>query len=407
MVFILLILTFLFSLISPSPERTDETDSYLPLQQDEEQETSKRDKSNSKPLDLSDNFIDNGIESNGMICYKKVTLQEYTDYTEVMTCNQKTQERCHTSYVTRYEPHQEQRCDEKFEKSCTIHYEDVTHNEDIEVCKTYLCPDCSKDGPQECRTVYDTVCESNKKVHNVLDDVVTCKTLFEGEGGDRWPVQRCETEQRNVTKFSPETACREMSRQLCAPTGCAEKQCHSCETQVKAVVASKPVEECDIEPQRVCRHVTKMLPKLEPVIDCVQVPHEVCGVSKTMPVKKKRPVILNWCYDKPTGISPHEDSKKSSCGSSINKNSSYIESPFYPNPSPNGGCSYFIEKSHPDICQYKLTFEDVVLANPFMGDCLNDSMHITGLDGVSASTVPASLCGDLTGHESKYISLES
>ena len=90
-----------------------------------------------------------------------------------------------------------------------------------------------------------------------------------------------------------------------------------------------------------------------------------------------------------------------SCGSTINQNNSYIESPSYPDPTPNGVCSHFIEKSQPDICQYKLTFEDVVLANPFLGDCLNDTMRISGLDGVSAATVPASLCGDLTGHESK------
>ena len=89
---------------------------------------------------VSDNLVENGIERNGKTCYKKVMLQEYTDYTEVMTCNHKTQERCYTSYVTRFEPHQEQRCDEKFKKSCTIRFEDVTHNEDIEVCKTYLCP---------------------------------------------------------------------------------------------------------------------------------------------------------------------------------------------------------------------------------------------------------------------------
>ena len=189
-----------------------------------------RSKSNSKSLDdVSDNLIENGIESNGKICYKKVILQEYTDYTEVMTCNHKTQERCHTSYVTRFEPHQEQRCDEKFEKSCTIHYEDVTHNEDIEVCKTYLCPDCSREGPQECRTVYDTVCESKKKMHNVLDDVVTCNTVYEeGKDGDRWQVQKCQAEKRNVTKYSSaEMACREVSRQLCAPAGCGEKHCQS------------------------------------------------------------------------------------------------------------------------------------------------------------------------------------
>ena len=94
-----------------------------------------------------------------------------------------------------------------------------------------------------------------------------------------------------------------------------------------------------------------------------------------------------------------------SCGSTVYQNTSYIESPSYPNPSPVGLCSYFIEKSRPDICQYKLTFEDVVLASPFLGDCLNDTMRITGLDGVSAATVPSSLCGDLTGHESKNLLL--
>ena len=144
-----------------------------------------RDESQSKSFeDVFENLIENGIESNGKICYKKVMLQEYTDYTEVMTCNHKTQKRCHTSYITKYEPHQEQRCNEKFKKSCTIRFEDVTHNEDIEVCKTYLCPDCSREGPQECRAVYDTVCESKRKMHNVLDDVVTCNTVYEeGEGG--------------------------------------------------------------------------------------------------------------------------------------------------------------------------------------------------------------------------------
>ena len=53
-----------------------------------------RDESKSKSLeDVSNNLIENGIESNGKICYKKVMLQEYTDYTEVMTCNHKTQKR--------------------------------------------------------------------------------------------------------------------------------------------------------------------------------------------------------------------------------------------------------------------------------------------------------------------------
>ena len=47
------------------------------------------------------------------------------------------------------------------------------------MCKTYLCPDCSREGPEECQTVYDTVCETKRKVHEVEDDVVNCETVVE------------------------------------------------------------------------------------------------------------------------------------------------------------------------------------------------------------------------------------
>ena len=131
---------------------------------------------------VTDQFLNNPdvtVDSNGLKCIKKLMQIEYTDYTEVMTCVHKTEDRCHTSYVTDFEAHQEQKCDEKFEKTCTIYYENVAVNEEVEVCKTYLCPDCTKEGPKECETVYDTVCETKRKVHNVLDDVVSCNTVQE------------------------------------------------------------------------------------------------------------------------------------------------------------------------------------------------------------------------------------
>ena len=52
------------------------------------------------------------------------------------------------------------------------------------------------------------------------------------------------------------------------------------------------------------------------------------------------------------------------------------------------------------IMTSRLTFEDVVLSAPLMGDCNNDSLTMSGLDGVSAATVPPALCGDLSGQES-------
>ena len=46
---------------------------------------------------------------------------------------------------------------------------------------------------------------------------------------------------------------------------------------------------------QVCRHVTKLVPRLKAVEQCVEVPQEVCGVSKIRPEKKTRPSIQNWC----------------------------------------------------------------------------------------------------------------
>ena len=45
-----------------------------------------------------------------------------------------------------------------------------------------------------------------------------------------------------------------------------------------------------------CRHVTKLVPHLVAHTECVDVPQEVCGVSKIKPVKKTRPAIKNWCF---------------------------------------------------------------------------------------------------------------
>ena len=61
------------------------------------------------PNELTDNQVDNRalvihdiqnngtVDENGRTCIQKVMMTEYTDYTEVMTCVHKTEERCHTS----------------------------------------------------------------------------------------------------------------------------------------------------------------------------------------------------------------------------------------------------------------------------------------------------------------------
>merc|ERR1711994_689398 len=66
--------------------------------------------------------------------------------------------RCHTTYVTNYESQQEEDCDENFRKSCFIEYEQIAFNETAEVCRTPLVKDCDVQGPEICRTEYESEC---------------------------------------------------------------------------------------------------------------------------------------------------------------------------------------------------------------------------------------------------------
>ena len=69
-----------------------------------------------------------------------------------------------------------------------------------------------------------------------------------------------------------------------------------CHEKVKTVIASNPVEKCNLKPSKVCRHTTKMVPKLKPVTECVDVPKEICAKSRVNPKRVKKPSIQKWCY---------------------------------------------------------------------------------------------------------------
>ena len=45
-----------------------------------------------------------------------------------------------------------------------------------------------------------------------------------------------------------------------------------CSDKVKTIVVDKPVEECALEPVKSCSQVTKLVPKLVPLQECVDVP---------------------------------------------------------------------------------------------------------------------------------------
>ena len=78
-------------------------------------------------------------------------MVEETVFNEVVTCDHSYDRRCHQSYITTYEAHQEEECEENFRKICYIDYEEQAYDEVVEVCHTPLVKDCNTPGPEICK----------------------------------------------------------------------------------------------------------------------------------------------------------------------------------------------------------------------------------------------------------------
>jgi len=247
--------------------------------------------------------------STGKRCIDKVEMVEETEYDDVVQCDHSYDKRCHTTYTTSYSAQQEEECDENYRKNCFIEYEQIAFNETVQVCRTPLVKDCNIQGPEICRTEYESECWTKQEEHDVTDDVVECETVYEEKCEDetsgyttntkcsKWPKEVCSVSQKNVKKYSPITGCTKEPRELCAPAGCGFTEgAEECYDKTQTVVQDAPKEQCSLEPQRTCKHVTKLVPKLEPKEECVDVPKEVCTRSRTNPRKVKKPVITKWCY---------------------------------------------------------------------------------------------------------------
>jgi len=245
----------------------------------------------------------------GKRCIDKVEMIEEIEYDDVVQCDHSYDKRCHTTYVTNYDSQQEEECEENFRKSCFIEYEKIAFNETVEICRTPLVKDCNVEGPEICRTEYESECWTKQEVHDVEDDVVECRTEVEEKCEDetsgyttntkcsKWPREVCSVSKKNVKKYTPITGCTKEPRELCAPAGCGfVPGKETCYDKVQTIVQDAPKEQCSLEPQRTCKHVTKLVPKLTPTEECVDVPKEVCTRSRTNPRPVKKPVVKKWCY---------------------------------------------------------------------------------------------------------------
>ena len=220
----------------------------------------------------------------GKMCVTKEEEVASTERQRVLECNHKSVEKCHYTYVTQFKPSQEEVCEENFEKSCQITFKQQAYNETVRKCYRPTRKVCNGEGPEECRTVFESSC--------------TTKYVEKQPG-----------------KFVGDTGCEKLPVEICG-AGCTfeegEEECHD---KVLTSVVDVPEEVCDLNPQKTCRFVTKLVPRLKPTHQCTIVPQQVCQLKFSSPQQVKKPLLTKWCLDEtpaqPGELYPSEEERSS------------------------------------------------------------------------------------------------
>jgi len=210
----------------------------------------------------------------GLCCVEKEETIKTLEKDPILECTHKNTEQCHYTYVTKFVPTQEEVCDENFEKTCQITFKQQAFNETVEKCYKPVSKECNGQGEEVCQTIYESSC--------------TTKYVEKQPG-----------------KFVADTSCEKLPVEICG-AGCVfaegEEECHE---KVITSVVDVPEEVCDLNPQKICKFITKLVPRLAPEHQCTIVPKETCHLKFTTPAQVDRPLATKWCLD-PTPAAPGE-----------------------------------------------------------------------------------------------------
>jgi len=210
----------------------------------------------------------------GLCCVEKEETVKTLEKDPILECTHKNVEKCHYTYVTQFTPAQEEVCEENFEKSCQITFKQQAVDETVKKCYKPLEKVCNGQGPEECRTVYESSC--------------TTKYVEKQPG-----------------KFVGDTKCEKLPVEICGAGCVTEEGPEECHDKKITSLIDIPEEVCDLNPQKTCRFQTKLVPKLKPAHECTVIPKETCNLKFTTPQEVEKPLKTKWCLD-PTPAAPGE-----------------------------------------------------------------------------------------------------
>ncbi len=210
----------------------------------------------------------------GLCCVEEEETTTSLQSDPVLECTHKNVEKCHYTYVTQFNPASEEVCEENFEKTCQITFKQEAVQEEVRKCYRPMTKVCNGQGPEECRTVYESSCTTR---------------YIEKQPG----------------RFVGDTSCEKLPVEICGAGCISEEGPEECHDKTITSLVDVPEEQCDLNPQQTCRFQTKLVPSLSPTHECTIVPQEICNLKFTQPQAVDRPLITRWCLD-PTPSAPGE-----------------------------------------------------------------------------------------------------
>ena len=145
-------------------------------------------------------------------------------------------------------------CEETFEKSCSNSFKQQALNETVRKCYRPTGKVCNGQGEEVYQTVYESSC--------------TTKYIEKQPG-----------------KFVGDTGCEKLPVEICG-AGCTfEEGPEECHDKVLTYEVDMLEEVCDLNPQKKCRSVTKLVLRLKSTHRCTIVPQEICQLQFSSPLQ--------------------------------------------------------------------------------------------------------------------------
>ena len=175
-------------------------------------------------------------------------------------------------------------CKEFHETSCSTRYEEFDSNSGSSLAeynpKRQNPPRASsRNNFRESDSSINPLVQDRR--HNFANDVTNNTTIIGNMG----------------KQLLGETKCEKIPVKLCGKGCRVVQKGEKCHNVAVDDLRSVPEERCELNPRKSCRNVSKLVPKLKPVLECSMVPKEFCALKYGPPRSVRNEQKSIWCLD--------------------------------------------------------------------------------------------------------------